>query len=340
MKTFRKIAAYIVIVILTSGCMYTGAATAFSAVPTAAVVLVDGLSVAFRAYTVAGNNYFKLRDIAMALNGTEKQFDVEYDSATASIRLYGGRAYTPVGGELAAPEKSTDAVSAVPMTSNVYLNGAFITPAAFTIAGNNYFKLRDLGAAINFGVVWDGPANVIKIDTSTGYASEPGTEPAGALPVIVDHSCIRLDSIPVEWIEKAGADLHIAYGHTSHGSQLTTGLAGLAAFRGSPYLCLSGQPGALDLRDMPFGDGSPLDLGQPNNTAWAEATRAYLKNNTDVNVVMWSWCGQLSSAGEAYVSKYLSLMEALEAEVPRCRLRLHDRPPGRQRGGGESRPEQ
>jgi hypothetical protein len=59
-----------------------------------------------------------------------------------------------------------------------------------------------------------------------------------------------------------------------------------------------------------------MDLGQPDNKAWAAATRAYLKNNKDINVVLWSWCGQLSWGDDAYVNDYLSLMQALEAEFP------------------------
>jgi len=34
-----------------------------------------------------------------------------------------------------------------------------------------------------------------------------------------------LKSIPIEWIEEAKKSLNIAYGHTSHGSQLTSGMA-------------------------------------------------------------------------------------------------------------------
>lgn len=43
---------------------------------------------------------------------------------------------------------------------------------AYNIGGNNYFKLRDMAAVINFGVAWDGDTNTINIDTSTGYTKE------------------------------------------------------------------------------------------------------------------------------------------------------------------------
>jgi hypothetical protein len=51
---------------------------------------VNGQSVAFNAYNIDGNNYFKLRDLAYALNGTEKQFEVGWDGAANAISLTSG----------------------------------------------------------------------------------------------------------------------------------------------------------------------------------------------------------------------------------------------------------
>ena len=53
---------------------------------------------------------------------------------------------------------------------------------------------------------------------------------AQSSPLIIDHTCTKLDQIPAEWIDNAKANLHIAYGHTSHGSQITTGMTGLVSF--------------------------------------------------------------------------------------------------------------
>ena len=47
---------------------------------------------------------------------------------------------------------------------------------------------------------------------------------------IIDHSCTDLSLIPAQWIEQAKNDLHIAYQHTSHGSQLITGMNALRSF--------------------------------------------------------------------------------------------------------------
>jgi len=135
--------------------------------------------------------------------------------------------------------------------------------------------------------------------------------------IIVDHASTDLAAIPASWIDQAKATLHIAYGHSSHGSQLIDGMAGLYSWKGSLYASNSdGTGGALELRDYAFYSYGAEDLGNPNRTAWATATSAYLDNNPDINVVIWSWCGQVSDATEADINTYLSLMNGLEQDYP------------------------
>ena len=40
---------------------------------------------------------------------------------------------------------------------------------AYNINGNNYFKLRDIGMALNFDVSWDSNLKGVVIDTTKGY---------------------------------------------------------------------------------------------------------------------------------------------------------------------------
>jgi hypothetical protein len=154
-------------------------------------------------------------------------------------------------------------------------------------------------------------------------ANASATTPAGAPEaMIIDHRHTGLANVPLEWIEAAKSDLHIAYGHTSHGSQIITGMTGLTRFANAPHDGSTyawnngGTGGALDLADTPFSGAS--DLGNPNFTAWEASTRSYLDDpaNADVNVVMWSWCGEVSSASRANIAIYLSLMSGLEEDYP------------------------
>ncbi|MCL2158394.1 MAG: hypothetical protein FWH48_03195 [Oscillospiraceae bacterium] len=135
------------------------------ATATSSKVLVDGEQKAFDAYNIGGNNYFKLRDLAYVLSGTKTQFEVGWDGAKNAITLTSGNKYTQVGGEMAT--KGTGSKNAIPTTSRIYLDGKEVQFTAYNIDGNNYFKLRDIGLALKFGVDWDAKAESILINTKT-----------------------------------------------------------------------------------------------------------------------------------------------------------------------------
>lgn len=141
------------------------------AVPTSSSVIINGTRVPFEAYTIENRTYFKLRDLAMALNSSQKQFEVSWDGSRNAINLLTGQPYTVSSGELTLSASASNKNAAL-STAKVYINGTEATLTAYVIEGRTYFKLRDLGAAINFGVTWDGAANSIGIDTASGYIFE------------------------------------------------------------------------------------------------------------------------------------------------------------------------
>jgi uncharacterized repeat protein (TIGR01451 family) len=51
-----------------------------------------------------------------------------------------------------------------------------MTFTAYNIEGNNYFRLRDIGEALDFGVTWDSAKNTVVIDTSKGYTESWGPQ--------------------------------------------------------------------------------------------------------------------------------------------------------------------
>ena len=148
-----------------------------------------------------------------------------------------------------------------------------------------------------------------------------GTCRADAL--IVDHNAAQqFGSIPPQWIEKAKRDFNVSYGHTSHGSQIATGMSLLKndAAYGSLYNFSDNYSSALPAGALSFWDtrmSGADDLGAPNRTAWETATRNHLNGiGGSRNMVMWAWCGQVSTAAAADISTYLSLMSGLEADYP------------------------
>jgi hypothetical protein len=143
--------------------------------------------------------------------------------------------------------------------------------------------------------------------------------------VSIDHNTTDIWAVPESAILQAKANLHIAYGHTSHGSQIISGMgasngAEFDAFMtnngATPGLYLwngGGSGGALDLRDTPFVGA--YDLGNPDRYAWEVATRNYLAGHPECNVIIWSWCGQASTTlGD--IDIYLNLMEGLITDYP------------------------
>lgn len=135
---------------------------------TSSPIFVNGKEIDLQVYNINDNNYFKLRDVAEVLKGSEKQFDVIWNNDKQSMELTSNKQYTSVGGELV---KSNDEPNNVKVTSSsMYVDGVKTDLVAYNIADNNYFKLRDLGGLFNFGVSWDGTNNLVIVDTSQSYS--------------------------------------------------------------------------------------------------------------------------------------------------------------------------
>ena len=130
-------------------------------------LLLDGNTVNLQAYNISGNNYFKLRDLAYLLNGTQAQFAVGYDAAAKAITLTGGQPYEVAGGEGVLQAERTLKVQ--PMQAALYINGQLQDVTAYNIDGNNYFKLRDLAKLMDFGVGYDAVSKLVSLDPNTGY---------------------------------------------------------------------------------------------------------------------------------------------------------------------------
>jgi len=141
--------------------------TSITSTPIAPTVLINGKSITFDAYNINDNNYFKLRDIAYILSGTGKQFSVDWIASSNAISLTSGKPYTAVGGEMESG--GTEAKIPTQTDSKIMLDGKEVSFTAYNIDGNNYFKLHDIGKALDFAVDWDGAQNTIVIDTSKGY---------------------------------------------------------------------------------------------------------------------------------------------------------------------------
>ncbi len=136
--------------------------------PTASKIIINGKTVEFEAYNIYDNNHFKLRDIAQALIGTEKQFEVTWNGEKNLIDLVSNKVYTSVGGEMALGDGTQKRGTLC--ESTIMKDGEECYLTAYTINNNNFFKLRDLGELFDFEVDWAG-TNII-IDTSKSYTAD------------------------------------------------------------------------------------------------------------------------------------------------------------------------
>lgn len=164
--------------------------------------------------------------------------------------------------------------------------------------------------------------NTVGSRTAQATVTVAGTPGAA---VIADHACTDLAAVPVSAIQAARSALKIAYGHTSHGSQLITGMDALMAGNALYAWNGTGNGGALHLEDGAMAG----DAGY--HPAWVDNTRAFLgtpqagsgrgSTRPDINVVVWAWCGQVSSlTAQGLVDTYLAPMAQLEADYPGVRF--------------------
>ena len=149
-------------------------------------------------------------------------------------------------------------------------------------------------------------------------------------PIIADHnSAADFDRIPNFWLRRA-KELTIHYAHTSHGSQINSGLAvleGIDAVKYSFARRASGTEGLPPVEEPPalrMYDGNPPETYITPDDYWdgesgQNRTRA-VADTGNYDFSMWSWCGQQSSNSEATTQRYIDTLAQFEAEYPNMRF--------------------
>lgn len=126
-------------------------------------LMVNGrLTQGLEAYVINGNTYFKLRDIAQLAQESPKKFNVDWDGNKRLIALTRGRNYLANGSEF-KPGDGTNKTASL-STVKLEIDGKAADLIAYTINGNNYFKLRDLAEALGFTVDWNKRTQMIEVE--------------------------------------------------------------------------------------------------------------------------------------------------------------------------------
>jgi len=133
---------------------------------------------------------------------------------------------------------------------------------------------------------------------------------ARADAIIADHlASAAFEFIPESYINQVKSDYRIFYGRLSHGDQIPLGMEMLMD-EDSLYSFNNGA-GTLHLELY----ASAIYLHNTNE--WMGATRNRLNQpGNDINVVMWSWCSDVSISDSVDIANYLANFTQLENEYP------------------------
>ena len=114
-------------------------------------------------------NYFRLRDLARALSGTDAQFEVEWDG---NVNIIDGWRYLYKENDVSPQFSGNQPYRRYDTPTKI--NGSSIRLEAITLtddAGRDYtyYKLRDLGQMLHFNVTWNATTGVT-IHTTQPYS--------------------------------------------------------------------------------------------------------------------------------------------------------------------------
>ncbi|MDD3024584.1 MAG: copper amine oxidase N-terminal domain-containing protein, partial [Syntrophomonadaceae bacterium] len=192
----KSVALSLVVAMLCSMVpIVSNAAEKVTVVPTSSVITVDGLVTGFEAYQINQNNYFKLRDIAYALNGTDAQFNVNWNAESKSIDLIKKEAYSATGEEFQSAGNKVY-ITAYESSATIFIDGQAAPMKAYTINGNTYFKLRDLGSYLGFGVGWDAQKRTVSITSNSNMATR-STQVTSTNTKKIDYHW----EYPIDWLK-------------------------------------------------------------------------------------------------------------------------------------------
>ena len=86
-----------------------------------------------------------------------------------------------LGATVAGPAASA-ALTAQQSSQRIYVDGEPVQIEAYSIGGNNYCKLRDVGKAVGFHVSYDALTNTVRINTDEAYSDEAAASATVKLP--------------------------------------------------------------------------------------------------------------------------------------------------------------
>lgn len=145
-------------------CVFAPRLRAEALQPHSQKVDIDGTVSTLPSYIYKDENYVKLRDLAFLLTSTSAEFNPVYSTKTGTMTIE-KTAYRPIGTEMQ------------PLTAAIRDGRAYDLPwivgneklrvAGFLVDGHFYFRLRDIGKAVNLNMEYDTLKKLVRMRTRT-----------------------------------------------------------------------------------------------------------------------------------------------------------------------------
>ena len=79
--------------------------------------------------------------------------------------------------------QAATSITATLSSQLIYVDNQRVSMTAYSIGGNNYVRLRDIGQAVDFGVTYDATTNSVYIDSTRPYQEEVTQSAVPALSI-------------------------------------------------------------------------------------------------------------------------------------------------------------
>lgn len=126
-------------------------------------VRFDGKDIKINFYLINRSNYVRIRDAAALLKDTPAKFMVSYDNESQKVIITKGQNqkedFTYV------EKREEEEIAKTNKQKIVDSQGKDIELKGYFIDGYNYFRLRDLGKILDFGVAYDFKTGTVLLDS-------------------------------------------------------------------------------------------------------------------------------------------------------------------------------
>ena len=115
--------------------------------------------------------------------------------------------------------QAADYLKATISSQPIYVNGQRVQMEAYSIHGNNFVKLRDIGQAVDFGVTYDAATNSVHVDPNSSYQEEvkQGEQTPASPSATPSEETVRAAIKALKTVYPSGTVYPAPYRSTSNG---------------------------------------------------------------------------------------------------------------------------